>query len=77
MPRKVYDKDKQIEANKKWAERNPERFKELSQRNLKLSYERHREQRIQKSLEWYYKKRERELYGNYEHEAKVFRKILL
>ena len=63
----MYDKTKQNEYNKKWREKNEEKWREINREGQNRFYEKHKEEKIQKVLGYYFLRKEMEL----------FRRILL
>jgi hypothetical protein len=63
----MYDKTKQNEYNKKWREKNDEKWTEINRGLQQRFYEKHKEEKIQKVKGYYFLRKEMEL----------FRRILL
>ena len=54
----TYNKEKQMEANKKWREKNPDKQKAIQHRADKKFYQKHRKMRKASSANYYYEHRE-------------------
>lgn len=60
----MYNKEKAVLANKKWRELNREKWNETNRSVQQTYYEKHKEQKKQKVLGYYYLKKECERFRN-------------
>jgi hypothetical protein len=64
MPKQTYNKERQLIANQKWREKNPEHWAELCRNESKKYYEKNREAKTAKVLNNYYFKKELKTFLN-------------